>query len=144
MTKAFRYGLIGLIILAATPAWGRQQAPLGRWITETGNLEIALAPCGARLCGTVVRVMANRAMAAQARQTRPAHIGLEILTDVRREGDHYRGRIFNREDGRTYDCHIRVQGDGSLQVRAYVVLPLLGRTQVWRRPPAPSTPRQRR
>lgn len=136
MTKTFRYGLIGLILVAATPAWSRQQAPLGPWITETGNLEIALAPCGARLCGTVTQVMANRAMAAQARDARPAYVGMKILTDVRRDGDHYRGRIFNRDDGRTYDCRLQVQADGRLQVRAYVIVPLVGRTQIWRRPRA--------
>lgn len=141
MTRAFQYGLIGLFLLMATPAEARQQAPLGPWLTQTGNLEIALAPCGARLCGTVTRVIANRAMAAQTPDTRPAYVGMKILTDVRREGDHYRGRIFNRDDGRTYDCNIRIQADGSLQIRAYIVLPLVGRTQVWRRPPSPVTPR---
>lgn len=136
-----QYGLIGLVLLVATPAGARQQAPFGPWLTETGNLEIAIAPCGARLCGIVTRVINNRSMAAQARNGRPAYAGMKILTNVRRSGYHYRGRLFNRDDGKTYDCNIRIQADGSLQIRAYVLSPLIGRTQVWRRPPAPVTPR---
>lgn len=141
MIRMLRYGSIGLALLVATPAGARQQAPFGPWLTETGNLEIAIAPCGARLCGSVTRVINTRSMAAQARNSRPVYVGMKILTDVRRSGDHYRGRIFNRDNGRTYDCNIRVQADGSLQIRAYVVVPLVGRTQIWRRPPPPATPR---
>ena len=56
------------------------KAPLGRWITESGNLEVEIAPCPTNangtasantggssgtntLCGKVVRVLANRSMA---------------------------------------------------------------------------------
>ncbi|AMP07569.1 DUF2147 domain-containing protein [Collimonas pratensis] len=36
--------------------------PLGKWVTESGNLEVDIAPCGAALCGSVSRVISNRSM----------------------------------------------------------------------------------
>ena len=36
-------------------------------------------------------------------------------------------------DGETYRCTMRVREDGSLRVRGYVGVPLLGKTQIWTR-----------
>ena len=52
--------------VAPAPGTAHPKAPLGRWITESGNLEVNIAPCnpagGNALCGKVVRVLANRSM----------------------------------------------------------------------------------
>ena len=56
------------IWFAMTPAFGQSTAPdggsasLGRWLTDNGNLEIEIAPCGAALYGTVTKVLAIRSM----------------------------------------------------------------------------------
>jgi uncharacterized protein (DUF2147 family) len=110
----------------------------GHWITETGNLEVQVAPCGAALCGTVTRVLANRSMAApgtamQAADPRPA-LGLVILSDFAASGDGaWQGRIYNRENGKHYSAVMTMAGADQLVLRAYVGLPLFGKTQVWRR-----------
>lgn len=42
------------------------------------------------------------------------------------------GKILDPDDGQTYSCNLTVNGDGkSLQVRGYVGIPLLGRSQTW-------------
>jgi uncharacterized protein (DUF2147 family) len=43
------------------------------------------------------------------------------------------GKIYNPDDGKEYKAVMSMQQDGSLRVRAYVFLPLLGSTQVWTR-----------
>ena len=127
---------------AAPPAFA-QPAPqqLGRWITESGNLEVEVAPCGDAFCGTVVRVIANRSMSAPgtemaAADGRPA-LGMAILRDLRPgEGDgknEWKGEIYNRENGKTYSALVTAPAADQLLIRAYVGLPLLGKTQVWRR-----------
>ncbi|RYF40083.1 MAG: DUF2147 domain-containing protein [Comamonadaceae bacterium] len=137
--------LAALATLAATiapPAFAQAAAPqLGRWITESGNLEVELAPCGGAYCGTVVRVIANRSMSAPgaemaAADTRPA-LGMSILRDLR-PGDgeargEWKGEIYNRENGKTYSALVTAPSADQLVIRAYVGLPLLGKTQVWRR-----------
>ncbi len=111
------------------------QTPLGRWISASGNVEVAIAPCGPALCGLVSRVFANRSMQSlAASKAPPATVGLKILSDVRPAGDgRWVGRIYNREQGRSYDCELSLAGPNSLVVRPYILVPIIGQTQVWRR-----------
>lgn len=111
----------------------------GRWITESGNLEVDIAPCGPALCGTVVRVFANRSMGGSGQEMaaadpRPA-LGMVILSDLKASGDgEYKGTIYNRENAKSYSATTQVVGPDMLRVHAYVGLPLFGKTQIWRRP----------
>jgi len=131
------------VLLLATPACAQvpesEPGPTmhGRWLTQSGNLEVELAPCGAALCGTVVKVIANRSMADPGKTVAdPAPIlGVKIMHDFAGTGPggELQGRIFNRENGKTYDCLISLQSVDELRVRAYVGIPLFGQTQIWRR-----------
>lgn len=129
--------LIAILALAAAQAQA-QPAQAGRWITESGNLEVEIAPCGDALCGTVTRVIANRSMSApgqemDAADKRPA-LGMQILTGLRPSGDGtLAGEIYNRENAKTYSVRLTMDGPQQLLVRPYVGLPLLGKTQLWRR-----------
>ena len=135
---------VGALLAAASAAGTDQPAvdpasQLGRWVTESGNLEVDIAPCGEALCGTVVRVMANRSMGGSgqdmaAADTRPA-LGMVILSDLRANGDgEFKGTIYNRENAKTYSATTKVVGPDMLRVHGYVGLPLFGKTQIWRRP----------
>jgi len=126
--------------LAAAPA----KAPLGRWITESGNLEVDIVPCaGETLCGKVVRVLGNRSMSAPgtemaAADARPA-LGMTLLSGLRPSdggNTEYQGEIYNRENAKTYRATLTPAEPDQLLVRAYVGIPLFGKTQVWRRPGA--------
>lgn len=115
-------------------------AEAGRWLTESGNLEIDIAPCGEALCGTVARVVDNRsmsqpgaAMQAAGKQGR-SPLGMQVLSDFTpANGGEWKGRIYNRENGETYDCLISLVAPDQLKVHAYKDTPAQGRTQVWRR-----------
>jgi uncharacterized protein (DUF2147 family) len=132
-----------LLLLAIWPAFAHAAGTpgeLGRWLTESGNLEIDIAPCGEALCGTVVKVIANRSMSGPGAIT-PADtrspLGMKILTDFMPSGDgEWKGRIYNRENAETYDCVMTLAAPDQLKVRGYKGLPLFGKTQVWRRAPA--------
>jgi uncharacterized protein (DUF2147 family) len=117
---------------------------LGRWVTESGNLEVEIAPCAEPatavvLCGKVVRVLANRSMSApgeamQPADTRPA-LGMTLLAGLMPAGDGvYKGTLYNRENARHYSVTLAPAVPDQLLVRGYIVLPLFGKTQVWRRP----------
>jgi len=114
------------------------RAALGRWLTESGNLEIEIAPCGPSLCGTVVAVRSNRSMGAPDKEMKPVDtrspMGMKILHGFVPTADGaWDGRIYNRENGRTYDCLITPMAPDRLSVRGYKFLPLLGKSQVWTR-----------
>jgi uncharacterized protein (DUF2147 family) len=109
-------------------------SPQGRWVTASRNLVVEIAPCGELMCGTVAKVLANYSMSGAGRSSaRPLPVGFRLITDMHRDGDHWTGRIFDRENGRTYDLSLRELTDLRLEVRPYVVLPLAGRTQIWTR-----------
>jgi uncharacterized protein (DUF2147 family) len=118
----------------AASANGAVLDPRGRWLSASGNVEVTIRPCGAALCGAVSRVFANNSMEHPGpAATPPAKVGLQLLSDFRRDGDGWTGRLFNRENGNTYDCHMTMQGGDRLAMHAYVVLPNFGKTQIWRR-----------
>ncbi|AKJ31850.1 DUF2147 domain-containing protein [Caldimonas brevitalea] len=145
----------GSVAVAQTPT--HQLDPGGRFLTASGNLEVEVAPCGGNaLCGTVTKVIANHAMSRSGQVMQPADprpaLGMQLLTDfvaepaADRQDDaagarprEWRGRIYNRENAKHYDCVMTVNAAGDLVLRGYVGLPLFGRTQTWQR--VATTPR---
>ena len=142
---------VAVLLIALLAGVARADAdPRGLWLTASGNLEVRVAPCGAALCGTVARVVANQSMSrpgeAMDAGIPPATEGMSILSDFlpsnsetrpdgRRVTTEWRGRIFNRENGKTYHCRMSVGPGGELQLRGYVGLPMFGKTQIWQRVP---------
>ena len=141
MRAAMRSAVLGATLcLLASPA----AAQTGRWLTESGNLEIDIAPCAEKLCGTVARVLANRSMSKPGVEiATPATVGMKILSDFvpSAEGE-WEGEIYNRENGKTYSCVMSLRGADELQVRGYVGIHLIGRTQIWHRVPEPTAQNQ--
>lgn len=123
------------LLLAAPLAYSQDH--LGRWVTESGNLEVQVEPCGDALCGKVVKELANRSMAGPGAMDpvdkRPA-LGMLLLTDLKPSGQgEWTGQIYNRENAKHYSVRMSAPTAGQLVLHAYVGLPLFGKTQVWRR-----------
>ena len=61
-------------------------------------------------------------------------LGMVILKDFEPSGDgEWRGEIYNRENAKTYSCKISLSAPDQLTVNPYIVLPLFGRTLLWKR-----------
>ncbi len=50
------------------------------------------------------------------------------------------GWIYNPDDGETYQSHFALQSDGTLRLRGFIGISLLGASQIWTRPPQPPVP----
>ncbi|AZA62544.1 MULTISPECIES: DUF2147 domain-containing protein [Chryseobacterium] len=60
-------------------------------------------------------------------------LGLEIIRGLEKDGDEFTdGTITDPKTGKTYKCTITKSGD-KLNVRGYMGVSLLGRTQVWQK-----------
>ena len=127
------------LCLVATPALAQN----GKWITASGNLVIEIAPCGAALCGTAIKVLSNHSMSDPSQQlSGPSPLGVKILHDFTPSGDKtWTGQIYNRENGKTYRCRMAVLSDNELEIHPYVGIPLFGETQVWHRADDASDPK---
>ena len=60
-------------------------------------------------------------------------LGMEILSGLKKNGDNFSGgQILDPDDGEIYRAEMKLKDQGSkLDLRAYVGIPLLGRTQTW-------------
>jgi uncharacterized protein (DUF2147 family) len=138
---ATRLALAAMFAALTLPAAAAPATPLGTWLTESGNLEVRIDACGQALCGTVTKVIANNSM-SQAGDMKPVDprpaLGMTILIDLKPQGEgEWKGSIYNRENGKTYDALVSVPAADQLAMRGYVGLPLFGKTQIWRRVAAP-------
>ncbi|WP_445432504.1 DUF2147 domain-containing protein [Chryseobacterium indoltheticum] len=60
-------------------------------------------------------------------------LGLEIIRGLEKDGDEFTdGTITDPKTGKTYKCTITKSGD-KLNVRGYMGVSILGRTQVWQK-----------
>lgn len=135
--------IIASIWLSAAPALGQSamagttDAPIGRWLTDNGNLEVEISRCGEALCGTVVKVLANRSMSGGGEMVAADNrspLGMTILKDFTAAGGgEWQGEIYNRENAKTYSCKISLSAPDRLTVRPYIALPLFGKTLTWTR-----------
>ena len=60
-------------------------------------------------------------------------VGLSIIDGMKKEGDGYAGgTILDPENGKVYKSKMKlVDGGRKLEVRGYIGMPMLGRSQVW-------------
>ena len=141
--------LTALSVAVITSTAAHAADPRGRYLTASGNFEVELARCGAALCGRVSKVIANHSMSrpGEAMQAADARdpMGLQLLSNFVVDGEtaaeptQWRGDIYNRENGKTYSCLMSLDERGDLVLRAYVGLPLFGKTQVWQRLGGPAS-----
>ena len=114
----------------------------GSWITfddETNQAAaiVLISEKNGLFSGTVTKLLDPSALpicekCTDARKGKPV-VGMEILTGLSKTADSYTGgRILDPDDGEIYRATIKLTEQGNkLDLRAYVGLPILGRTQTW-------------
>lgn len=146
--RAVVHALVLVLLLAPAAPAARADAPsgatpLGRWITEGGESHVEIYRCGANLCGRIAwlkeplgkdgRPKRDSKNPDRARRAQTIE-GLTFLWDfaaAAAPGEWNEGRVYNPRDGDTYRARMRVLPDGRLELRGYVVIPLLGGSQRW-------------
>ena len=117
-----------LLLLASSPTL------TGDWVTADRSALVRIAPCGGRLCGRIVRVLARGVPTTdahnpdRAQRGRPL-LGMTVLSGFSPAGTG--GRAYNPQNGRSYRATIRLNPDGSLRVTGCVMM--ICRSQAWTR-----------
>jgi uncharacterized protein (DUF2147 family) len=141
-----KYVFATLLTLLALPAFG-QPTPVGVWKTvdDTTGREKGLVRIVAENGVLTGRIEGNLDPSAppnricdlctDERKGKPL-LGLTILRSVRASTDEAGvwdgGDILDPDTGKIYRVRLRPLKDGKeLEVRGYIGLPLLGRTQIW-------------
>ena len=138
---------IAAALCLAGPAALAQSSPAGLWKTidddgKTEKSHVRIAEAGGLLSGKVEKIAdpAKRdALCTEcegARKGQPV-LGMTIIEGVKRASgaDHWdSGTILDPNNGKTYKVRMTLKDGGRvLEVRGYVGMPLLGRTQTWQR-----------
>jgi uncharacterized protein (DUF2147 family) len=117
--KRFLIALAAVLVTAA-PVGATAKAPLqGRW--KNGKMEIAIAPCGANLCGTVVKASPKQRARAQNGSGTDL-IGARLITNIRPSGPQtYRANVYLADRDMNTNGTIRQVGPNRLEVRGCVL-----------------------
>jgi uncharacterized protein (DUF2147 family) len=129
---------------SATTNAAETPTPVGVWLHANKRIQIEIVPCGDRLCATIVWFrwpndakglpLVDLKNADPALRTRPL-LGLKVLYGLRRTGANTweDGKVYNPDDGTDYQAQMSIRKDGTLRIRAYLLLPLFGKTLIWTR-----------
>jgi uncharacterized protein (DUF2147 family) len=131
--------------LMASAAWADNTSPVGLWknvddtsgkpralirITEANGMlqgkveKVFLAPNESPTCTKCEGALKNAPV-----------VGLVILSGLKKDGAEFTGgQILDPDNGKTYSSKISlIDGGKKLNVRGYIGVSLLGRSQVWQR-----------
>lgn len=147
ISKWMRAGLAALALMSA-PAWAQEDPATGLWRTvddQTGKPKalIRISESGETLSGKVEKLFRTPDQepnpvcdkCENGRRDQPV-LGMTILTGMKKgEGREYSGgEMLDPANGKIYKSRMTLSEDGKkLEVRGYIGMPMLGRTQVWER-----------
>ena len=142
-----RHLSLAALLLAAGSAFA-QSTPVGVWKTvddETGKEKsiVRISDAGGVLSGRIeklldpTRIDAKCEKCSDERKDQPV-AGLSIIRNVKkseeRTDEWSGGDILDPNNGKVYKVRLKpIDGGKRLEVRGYVGMPMLGRTQVWQR-----------
>ena len=143
--------LVALCALAMVAAAQPGSSPEGRWLTEKKNGIIEIFRCGNNLCGRLLWVRIKPGDSNQQgvdlenpdpkQRNRPL-CGLVFMTGFKPDGPNgwEDGRVYNSDDGNTYHATMTLQPDGRLRLHGYIVVTLIGASELWTRHAGPAPP----
>nr|WP_322623846.1 DUF2147 domain-containing protein [uncultured Flavobacterium sp.] len=114
----------------------------GKWKTfddETGEAKsiVHVYEEDGKLYGKVVEILNPAKKDKKCQNCKGADkdkpiLGLVIIKGLKKDGESYTdGDILDPNKGKLYSCTIKLDGKDKLNVRGYLGLSLLGRTQTW-------------
>nr|WP_295660100.1 DUF2147 domain-containing protein [Polymorphobacter sp.] len=121
------------VVAAAAPLNAAPSRIAGTWRNPAGSVEVAMAPCGPRLCGTVV--WANeKARDDAANGGTERLIGTQLFRGLDADGPgHWTGEVFVPDIGQTVAGTLAQVDANALEVSGCVIPGLVCQTQTWTR-----------
>lgn len=143
--------LLLLIVTLTTSAFAAPDDILGVWLNQKQDAKIEIAKCGNDFCGKIVWLKEPVYPAGSkegtpgaakidyknpdaARQITPL-MGLQIMDGLQSSGDNQwkNGKIYDPDSGKTYSSKVTMVSHDQLDLRGFIGVSLLGRTEKWTR-----------
>lgn len=115
-------------------------AVVGTWLTASGKAKVQIYKEGNKYNGKIIWLKiptyedgspkTDKNNSDKTKQSVPL-MGLNMLKNFVFDEDEWEdGTIYDPENGKTYSCTIKYR-DGKLDLRGYIGISLIGRTQTW-------------
>ena len=128
--KYLLVAIAALTLLSAPAAASAKSALEGRW--KNGPMVIVIAPCGSKLCGTVVKASPKQEARAE-RGSGTDLVGARLITGIEATGPAtYRGRVFVADQGVHASGTIHQVSRDQLKVKG-CILGVICRSKTWDR-----------
>jgi uncharacterized protein (DUF2147 family) len=147
LTSAFLlFSIVFMGLFGSTPTMA-QDSPVGLWKTIDDNTKeaksiVEISEVDGKLVGKIIKLFKKPEEDANPKcdqcqgdlKDQPI-IGMKIIWDIeKRSSDWGNGHILDPKNGKTYKAKMKVVEDGKkLELRGFLGISLLGRTQVWQR-----------
>jgi uncharacterized protein (DUF2147 family) len=136
--------MLATLAVAGAPAALAQQAdsPVGLWKniddqTKQPKALIRIVEQGGALVGRIEKILTDKAdalcdLCTDDRKGKPVQ-GMTILTGLKKDGEEWSGgEILDPNNGKVYKAKAKLTDGGrKLDVRGYIGVALMGRTQTW-------------
>jgi uncharacterized protein (DUF2147 family) len=138
--------MLAALLVPAGQAFAQADTPVGLWRsiddeTKSPKALIRIAEQGGTLVGRIEKILTDKTDAVcdkctDQRKDKPVQ-GMTILTGLKKDGDEWSGgEILDPNNGKVYKAKLKLADGGRrLDVRGFVGVALLGRTQTWVREP---------
>ena len=143
MMAAKHFRAAGIVAVWAIGVVGARagEDPTGYWATEKHESQIKVSRCaGDGICGTIFWMRdpndakgnprLDRENEDEAKRKRPI-LGLQLIT-MKPDDDHWKGSIYNPQNGKTYSATFKLVGKNEAEVEGCVAYVLCG-GQKWTR-----------
>lgn len=116
---------------------------LGIWYTKDNKAKIEIFKTNNKYHGKIIwlknpnypngKQKIDRENPDEKLRSRPV-VGIVNLEGFVFDEDEYEdGTIYDPNNGKTYSCYMKLTGMNTLEVRGYIGISLIGRTEVWNR-----------
>jgi uncharacterized protein (DUF2147 family) len=120
---------------------GEADRVCGVWLTEEGKAQVEIYRCGEQYCGKIIwlrepmkdgKPVCDDKNPDVELQTRPV-MGMILMEGFTydEDGEYTGGTIYDAESGDTYTAKMELVNGNTLDLRGYILIPLLGRTTTW-------------
>ena len=132
------------MVIGAAAEAQPQPGVTGAWLVEDKKAIIEIYPCGPNMCGRIAwladPLRPDGSIKRDDHNPDPAlrnrsYCGLPLMFGFKPAGpnDYEEGRIYDPSDGSTWHAEMRLDSANALKLRGYVLVPLLGQSQIWTR-----------
>jgi len=124
------FALLASALALGSPAGANESIdPHGLWLRPEGGVRFSFYDCGGLLCAKVV---------GATKAEDQSGVGTVILRGAAKiSANEWKGKLYNAEDGKTYDGFITLKSDSELTVKG-CLMGILCSGETWKRIAAPA------